>query len=471
MNKGLIFDIGFHVGQDTEFYLKKGFWVVAVDANPLLIDEGKRKFAEYIDAGRLILLNVGIGQREETLPFYVNKQLSEWSSFDKEIGTSRGDYYVIDVPVVTLRSIAIRYGMPYYIKIDIEGHDMMAIQSLRDMDDKPKYISVENGHACMIEELYSQGYKSFKFINQKNVSDMQLPNPAREGKYIDHKFMMGASGPFGEETIGPWLSKENVLRLSNNYWSNPHRDDNIDGWYDLHACIEEKVNSINYENGGEANTPLTFARCHIDNFINVWKTANGHSNQVTNCDYQKLDELTELVTQALWRFEGNNVLDIGCNSGLHSLALSTVANTVIGCDREELFINRANAAKQYLRLAGQNPCNLHFEKSDFINLLKPDINAILACRILYHIGDSHLAVLMKFLRGNVEKIIIQCRPQRDIVYPSDQIAYTKDYRGLYKVRDCVDLLEDCGFKKIEIWGFEHLPKYNNEQFPVIYGEK
>jgi FkbM family methyltransferase len=237
MNKGLIFDIGFHVGQDTEFYLKKGFWVVAVDANPLLIDEGKRKFAEYIDAGRLILLNVGIGQREEKLPFYVNRQLSEWSSFDKEIGTSRGDYYVIDVPVVTLCSIAIRYGMPYYIKIDIEGHDLMAIQSLRDMDDKPKYISVENGEAHMIEELYSQGYEKFKFVNQSRIHDIHLPYPAREGKYIDYKFPFGASGPFGQEITGEWLNKLEVSRASQEYWENPERDANIHGWFDLHASL------------------------------------------------------------------------------------------------------------------------------------------------------------------------------------------------------------------------------------------
>lgn len=239
MNKGLIFDIGFHVGQDTEFYLKKGFWVVAIDANPLLVEEGKKNFAEYIDAGRLIILNVGIGQREETLPFYVNKRLSEWSSFDMAIGTSRGDYYVIDVPLVTLRSISIRYGVPYYIKIDIEGHDMLAIQSLRGMNDKAKYISVENGQAHMIEELYALGYRKFKFVNQAKIQDIELPLPAKEGKYIQYKFPFGASGPFGEEIDGDWLDREAVTKISNEYWSIPNRDANVHGWFDLHAKYEE----------------------------------------------------------------------------------------------------------------------------------------------------------------------------------------------------------------------------------------
>lgn len=238
MNKGLIFDLGFHIGQDTDFYLKKGFWVVAVDANPLLIEEGKKRFAEYIEAGRLVLLNVGIGKREETLPFYVNKQLSEWSSFDETIGTTRGEYDVIDVPLVTLRSICERYGVPYYIKIDIEGHDLLAIQSLRGMGDKPKYISVENGPAHMIEELYALGYRKFKFVNQKTIPDIVLPSPAREGQYVDHRFPFGASGPFGEEIPGNWMTKDEVLRESQTYWARPDRDANVHGWYDLHASLD-----------------------------------------------------------------------------------------------------------------------------------------------------------------------------------------------------------------------------------------
>jgi len=241
MNKGLIFDIGFHVGQDTDFYLKKGFWVVAVDANPQLIAEGKKRFADAIEAGRLLLLNVGIGKAEGVLPFYVNEQLSEWSSFDEQIGTTRGPYHIIDVPVVPLRSIVEKYGVPYYIKIDIEGHDMMAIQSLRDMEDKPKYISVENGQAHMIEELFSQSYRKFKFVNQAIIQEITLMSPAKEGTFIEYRFPFGASGPFGEEAEGLWLDKDEVLDLSHAYWSNPKRDANIHGWFDLHAKYVDGV--------------------------------------------------------------------------------------------------------------------------------------------------------------------------------------------------------------------------------------
>ena len=37
----LIYDVGLHRGEDTDFYLKMGFGVVAVEANPELIAQCK----------------------------------------------------------------------------------------------------------------------------------------------------------------------------------------------------------------------------------------------------------------------------------------------------------------------------------------------------------------------------------------------------------------------------------------------
>ena len=56
----VIFDIGMHTGQDTSHYLESGYMVVAVEANPLLVEEAQLKFAKEIAAGNLIILNVGI---------------------------------------------------------------------------------------------------------------------------------------------------------------------------------------------------------------------------------------------------------------------------------------------------------------------------------------------------------------------------------------------------------------------------
>ncbi len=37
----LIYDVGFHHGEDTAVYLRKGFRVVAFEAHPLLTEKGR----------------------------------------------------------------------------------------------------------------------------------------------------------------------------------------------------------------------------------------------------------------------------------------------------------------------------------------------------------------------------------------------------------------------------------------------
>ena len=53
MNSNLIFDIGCNNGDDTDFYLRKGFKVVALDADKSLCDEVSKRFVAEIKSGQL----------------------------------------------------------------------------------------------------------------------------------------------------------------------------------------------------------------------------------------------------------------------------------------------------------------------------------------------------------------------------------------------------------------------------------
>ena len=55
-NPRLIYDFGMHKGEDTEYYLKKGFEVVSFEANPELAAHCRERFAEEIAAGRLTIV-------------------------------------------------------------------------------------------------------------------------------------------------------------------------------------------------------------------------------------------------------------------------------------------------------------------------------------------------------------------------------------------------------------------------------
>ncbi|HLH78088.1 MAG TPA: FkbM family methyltransferase [Candidatus Binataceae bacterium] len=239
----LIFDVGMHTGQDTDFYLKKGFKVVGIEANPRLVAQCAARFRSEIDQQRLVVLNVAIARQPATLPFYINLTHSEWSSLDPKLGMREGRFETIEVPAVTLASILNRHGVPYYLKIDIEGYDDIALESLASTRIKPRFVSVESPHLSTLEYLQSLSYSRFKFINQAQVRKMRCPRPAREGMYVRYKFEFGSSGPFGEESVGPWLSAEEVARAISTYWGNPKLDPAVDGWFDLHAGLAETADS------------------------------------------------------------------------------------------------------------------------------------------------------------------------------------------------------------------------------------
>jgi FkbM family methyltransferase len=122
----LIFDIGFNNGDDTAHYLARGFDVVAVEANPELVEAGRRRFADAIAAGRLKLLGVGVGEAPGNATFYVNLTEDKWSSFVPEFGQRGGRFTTVAVPIATLSALFAEHGTPYYVKIDVEGYEWIS---------------------------------------------------------------------------------------------------------------------------------------------------------------------------------------------------------------------------------------------------------------------------------------------------------------------------------------------------------
>ena len=79
----LIYDVGAHKGEDTEFYLKKGFSVVAIEANPALCLGLTKRFEEFINSGRLVLLNLAISDHSGEVTLFINDK-SDWGTTDPE---------------------------------------------------------------------------------------------------------------------------------------------------------------------------------------------------------------------------------------------------------------------------------------------------------------------------------------------------------------------------------------------------
>jgi FkbM family methyltransferase len=235
----LIVDLGMNDGSDTFFYLKKGFNVVAIEANPALIDQASRRFGRFISADTLRVLNCGIADvASEPLDFYINHTRSEWSSFVKDIG-SRGNkgFSVKKIAMLPIADLFAEFGTPYYLKIDIEGYDQRIIDALAPLPYRPRFISAEESGAGMVDSLNAIGATAFKLVDQTSHPSIKLPDPPLEGRFCRHYFVSGSSGPFGEETPDGWMSYKDFREM---YVANYRSEDGVwvsssKGWFDIHA--------------------------------------------------------------------------------------------------------------------------------------------------------------------------------------------------------------------------------------------
>lgn len=270
----LIYDVGMHVGKDTGFYLRKGFRVVAIEANPDTAARVTNTFKTEIAEGRLTIINKAVAETAGTMDLYTYGDLSETNTLfpDAEeqimkFGRPTGKVTVQTSPITDIMR---EHGVPYYLKIDIEGADLICLKSIAASPFRPRYISVESNPESedmsfeLLSTLWNIGYKGFKISNQARVARkmMKTPNPAREGKTIDFRFGRQMSGPFGDELEGRWrgilttaakfrgLCRERALfsRMGGTHKNTPYGMAywvfkwllrRPVGWYDFHARYGE----------------------------------------------------------------------------------------------------------------------------------------------------------------------------------------------------------------------------------------
>ena len=73
----LVADIGMHDGEDTNFYLKKGYRVVGVEANPELVAANRKRFSHEIEQDRLTIIHAAIGTSAEPVKLFVNPRKTD----------------------------------------------------------------------------------------------------------------------------------------------------------------------------------------------------------------------------------------------------------------------------------------------------------------------------------------------------------------------------------------------------------
>lgn len=283
MQDDLIYDVGLSDGSDTAYYLHRGYRVVAVDADASAVEQAEVRFAKEIGAGRLTVLHRLIcdDEEERERPFFVCPESPDLNSAHPD-WVDKARRQGLAVNAVTARSTNLPslmrlYGVPHYLKIDIEGYGDDALRALGDgAVELPRYVSNEMSSLDSLLVLWSLGYRRFKLIEQSALLPLPFP-PRREslrqvlsrrpvlrrlargtvqrlerlrGRRIHTyapKVSVGdwtfpvrtSSGPFGADLTGEWLTFEQAAAVWCHQWRLANYDHEQLIWIDVHATAAQ----------------------------------------------------------------------------------------------------------------------------------------------------------------------------------------------------------------------------------------
>jgi FkbM family methyltransferase len=134
----LVFDIGANIGDKTRLFMRLGAKVISVEPNKQFFKELK-KINRYS-------LNVGISDKFSKITFYDtgfpnSSFVKTWQKKAPHVWTEeppKPNKYLVNI--IPLESLVKTFGLPSYIKIDVEGYEYKVLKGLKSF---PKILSFE----------------------------------------------------------------------------------------------------------------------------------------------------------------------------------------------------------------------------------------------------------------------------------------------------------------------------------------
>jgi FkbM family methyltransferase len=212
VERDLVYDVGMHRGEDTAYYLAKGYRVVGFEADPLLAAACAERFAgeERLE----IVVGAVAAPGVESVRFFRHPN-SVWGTLDA--GRAAGNEHAgaseeAEVAAVDFGAVLRRTGVPAFVKVDIEGAGLLCLQALLESPERPESVSIEASHEDW-EELRHEldllarlGYDRFAVVQQATIPDTLLETRTLSGEPLAHRFEPAASGPFGADLPG-WVDR------------------------------------------------------------------------------------------------------------------------------------------------------------------------------------------------------------------------------------------------------------------------
>jgi FkbM family methyltransferase len=142
----LIFDIGANVGEKTSAFLRLGARVVAVDPDQRNQEVLRSKFIKYRFSQKPVsVVGKAVSDKVSVETFWIDSPGSALNTLSQKwADTLRGNkerfHHPLDVlefagkksvETTTLEHLIAEYGLPFFVKIDVEGHELSVLKGLR----------------------------------------------------------------------------------------------------------------------------------------------------------------------------------------------------------------------------------------------------------------------------------------------------------------------------------------------------
>lgn len=220
----------------------------------------------------MMVINAGVLKESGAFTFYRSLLDDGWSSFKPEWRNRGGQWEEMRIPCITTLQLISQHGIPFFMKVDIEGADFQALHCITPAT-APAYVSLElNCADPMIERLIELEYSAFKFVDGETYwpappifyhemgwrllrkagriasfvrnTIRRLPlqlraksewNPPSKYSPDYYPFTPYSSGPFGEQAAGSWMSSVTAVRLFEVLKDGYRREGKEDSiWWEVH---------------------------------------------------------------------------------------------------------------------------------------------------------------------------------------------------------------------------------------------
>jgi FkbM family methyltransferase len=133
----LVFDVGANRGKHTRYFLALGASVIAVEPIPRCAKNLRRMYLKR----RVTVVPSAVGDRPSTAMLHISSYAPLSTLSDEWLQTAQSSprfrdmswNETVEVSVTTLDSLIERYGIPDFIKIDVEGFESKVLDGLSEM--------------------------------------------------------------------------------------------------------------------------------------------------------------------------------------------------------------------------------------------------------------------------------------------------------------------------------------------------